>query len=178
MYLHSCLHLHLYLHLHIASAHALVETFMLACIWPGRSYRKLAMFGRKRVREPDLEDVDPSDRLQARLQDMVSENMVPAERVRELLNDLAAVAPDAPRVLRRPGCSRNAARDLCRAFLRGGRWPEPYICTVRCRHVRTDAELPTKLAMALPHEYLHCLHANGDPALLYDSRNCDPGTCA
>ena len=134
------------------------------------------MFGRKRVREPELEGVDPSDRMQARLQDMYSENLVPASRVLELLNDLAAVAPDAPRVLRRRGCARNAARDLCRAFLRGGRWPEPYICTVRCRNVRTDAEVPTKLAVALPHEYLHCLHAHGDPSLMYDDTNCDPLT--
>ena len=134
------------------------------------------MFGRKRVREPALAEADAVERMQGRLQDMLAENMIPAVRVRELVNDLADVAPEAPRVTRRRGSAQNAARDLTRAFLRGGRWPEPYVCTVRCHNVRADAEETTKIAFALPHEYLHCLHEHGDPTLLYDSSACDPLT--
>ena len=134
------------------------------------------MIGRKRAREPELQEAEPTERLQGRLQDMFAENMLPANRVGELLADVALLDPAAAPVLRGRPNSRNTSRDLGRAWLRGSRWPQPYTCAIRFRDVRADAERTTRIAIALPHEYLYCLHANGDPAKLYESEACDPLT--
>ena len=135
------------------------------------------MLGRKRGRD-DIDD--PSVRMQTRLRDIMAENMLPANRTAELLRDVAAVDPSAPRVLRGSGSSssssRNAARDLCRAYLRNSTWPEPYECKIRTRNPRTEAEEVASISFALPHEYLFCIHADCDEAVLFDLSACDPLT--
>ena len=134
------------------------------------------MIGRRRIREPELVQGEPTERLQGRLQDIFAENMLPANRVGELLSDIALLDLAAAPVVRGRPNPGNAARDLGRAWLRGSRWPQPYTCMIRFRDVRTDTEQTTRITIALPHEYLFCLHAHGNPAKLYDSAACDPLT--
>lgn len=72
--------------------------------------------------------------------------------------------------------TKNVARDLCRAFLRGNRWPGVYWARIRTINIRSGAEEPSWMAFGLPHEYLHCLSINGSEKVLRDRSNMDPLT--
>ena len=141
------------------------------------------MLGRKRDRAGQILDSE-SFRIEEQLRDIVADNSLPAVRVGQLTMAIRNLAPGSlptlPRI--RQGATTsfrgNAFRDFSRAFLRGSRWPRPYLAQVRLHDVRSGLEAPSWVSFGLPHEYVNSLCRHGDMETIMERSGCDPNTLA
>ena len=121
----------------------------------------LSMF-HKRSKGYSKEELSPSKRLRANLEDLFLSNEVSALRAREAFEDAEAAGLPGFSRLARAGASgsrtSHAHRDLMAACLRNSKWPKPYYADVRVWNYHLQAEVLCKIPILLPHELLRVIN--------------------
>ena len=131
----------------------------------------------KNKRPYDPAGLPPDKRLCANLQDIYANNMLPAGRIQEVLNDAAELAPRS--VLRRHKgrLGPNTNRNLRRSFAKRVQWPQLYEANVRMAN--KDGTVDAKpLCFMLPHEYVEALARLGSKDVLMATDGLDPLSAA
>lgn len=143
---------------------------LLALIWGSDvSYAMLS----RHQRSYDAAVVPAGQRLRENLQDLYASNLVPGNRVQELVNDGDAAGAGHLRDLTGP-LGKNAARHLRSKFLKNSQWPSRYTAKIRTWNVKRQEVEQSDVSFLLPHEFIATLVQVGDPERLYETRGLDP----
>ena len=135
----------------------------------------------KRARPYDPGGMPAPTRLRKNIQDIVGENVLPVNRARELLRDIAGSGVPGFHDLtggtrsRKNRLHQNAAR-LRNKFGKFSKWPREYKARIRVLNKKTGAEERRWCSFFLPHEVLDALAKAGEAEALYETTNLDTKT--
>lgn len=123
----------------------------------------------KRSKGYQNEEVSPSKRLKANLQDLFLGNDVSATRARDIFEDCDVAGNRGFRKLAKAGKhgqNRNVRRDLISTILRGSAWPSSYFAEIRVWDRKQKHIVKVKVPMLLPHEVLAAIVSRSDKQVL------------
>ena len=127
----------------------------------------------KRSYEPEA--MPPSTRLRRNIQDLVSRNELPGNRLGEIINDINRVAPTELRDLSGPA-GKNTARRLRGKFLKKSTWMPDYVASIRTWDPKTQKIEVEQVPMQLIHEVVAVLLKHGFKDKLLETDHMDPLT--
>lgn len=124
----------------------------------------------KRGKGYQNEEVSPSKRLRANLEDLFLGNDISALRARDIFQDAhdsgVAGVHRLSKAGKRGELPSHVHRDLLRTVMKPSRWPDVYVAEVRTWSNKLQLATKTKVPMLLPHEILQKMVLRGTKANL------------